>query len=119
MKAPSEQAVYQQPSKVSLIFDLERFTNFIPSVAPPLAVTLFGWRATSGGESSLTAALRSDWRFHPGFRNFIPKHAFTRYCWLTTDSLVKRDHGPPAGALRAFTLHVGLFATPWLHPKGG
>ena len=28
--------------------------------APPLAVTLFGWRATSGGESSLTAALRSD-----------------------------------------------------------
>ena len=54
-----------------------------------------------------------------GFRNFIPKQAFTRYCWLTIDSLVKRDHGPPAGALRAFTLHVGLFATPWLHPKGG
>ena len=53
------------------------------------------------------------------FQEFVSKHAFTRYCWLTTDSLVKRDHGPPAGALRAFTLHVGLFATPWLHPKGG
>jgi hypothetical protein len=26
------------------------------------------------------------------FRNFIPKHAFTRYCWLTMDSLVKRVH---------------------------
>ena len=93
-------------------------------------VTLFGWRGDpSGSESSLTAAPRSDcaiphflvrfFRYPAGFRNFIPKHAFTRYCWLTTDSLVKRDHGPPAGVLRAFTLHVGLFATPWLHPKGG
>ena len=77
----------------------------------------------SRSESSLTAAPHSDcaipytslvrfFRSPAGFRNFIPNHAFTRYCWLTIDSLVKRDHGPPAGALRAFTLRVGLFATP-------
>ena len=24
-----------------------------------------------------------------GFRNFIPKHSFTRYCWLTIDGLVE------------------------------
>ena len=40
-------------------------------------------------------------------RNYVPKHAFTRYCWLTTDSLVKRDHGPPAGGA------VSLHATRW------
>jgi hypothetical protein len=67
----------------------------------------FGHGDQSGSESSLTAAPRSDcatihplvrfFRYPAGFRNFIPKHAFTRYCWLTTDSLVKRDHGPPGG----------------------
>ena len=41
-----------------------------------------------------------------GFRNFVPKHAFTRYCWLTTDSLVKRDHGPPAGGAASFSCHA-------------
>ena len=58
-------------------------------------------------------------RYPAGFRNFIPKHAFARYCWLTTDSLVNVTNSLPAGAVRAFTLRVGLFATPWLHPKGG
>jgi hypothetical protein len=67
---------------------------------------------------SASSALRF-FQYPAGFRNFVPKQAFTRYCWLTTDSLVKRDHGPPAGGLRAFTLRVGLFATSWLHPKGG
>ena len=46
------------------------------------------------------------------------KHAFTRYCWSKTDlwrnatMVRRRERG-------AFTLYVGLFATPWLHPKGG
>ena len=64
----------------------------------------------SRSESSLTAATRSDcaiplhslvrfFRSPAGFRNFIPKQAFARYCWLTTDSLVKRDHSPPAGGV--------------------
>ena len=26
-----------------------------------------------------------------GFRNFVPKHAFSRYCWLKTQFVVKRD----------------------------
>jgi hypothetical protein len=41
------------------------------------------------------------------FRNFVPKDAFTHYCWLTTDSLVIRDHGPPAGG------SASLHATRW------
>ena len=40
--------------------------------------------------------------------DFIPKHAFTRYCWLTTDSLAKRDHGPPTGG--AASLHATRWA---------
>ena len=84
-------------------------------------------RVRTAGKLSLTTIRTGDGpavkprrigRFE-GFRNFVPKHAFTRYCWLTIDSLVKRGHGPPAGALRAFALPVGPFATPWLHPKGG
>ena len=62
----------------------------------------------SRSESSLTAAPRSDcaifytplvrfFRYPAGFRNFVPKHAFTRYCWLTTDSLVKRDQWSAGG----------------------
>ena len=54
-------------------------------------------------------------RYPAGFRNFIPKHAFTRYCWLTTDSLVKRDHGPPAGGRRAFTPRAGRSL--WRRPR--
>jgi hypothetical protein len=63
-------------------------------------------------ESSLTAAplrlcnslhsLVRSFRYPAGFRNFIPKHAFGRYCGLTTDSLVKRKHGPPAGGPASF-----------------
>jgi hypothetical protein len=37
-----------------------------------------------------------------GFRNFVPKDVFTRYCWLTIDPLVKRDHGPPARCAASF-----------------
>jgi hypothetical protein len=38
----------------------------------------------------------------PGFQEFAPKQAFARYCWLTTDSLVKRDHGPQARGAASF-----------------
>jgi hypothetical protein len=41
-------------------------------------------------------------RYRAGFRNFIPKHAFTRYCGLTIDSLVKGDHGPSAEGPASF-----------------
>jgi RNA polymerase sigma factor (sigma-70 family) len=37
-----------------------------------------------------------------GFRNFIPKHAFTRYCFLKDPILVKRDYGPPMEGAASF-----------------
>jgi hypothetical protein len=36
------------------------------------------------------------------FRNFVPKHAFSRYCWLKTQFVVKRDHGPLAEGAASF-----------------
>ena len=47
-----------------------------------------------------------------GFRNFIPKHAFTRYRRLTIDSLVKRDHGPSAEGPASFHAARWTLATP-------
>ena len=47
-------------------------------------------------------ALRVAW-----FQDFVPKDAFTRYCCLTTDSLVKRDHGLPAGDAASFAATRG------------
>jgi DNA invertase Pin-like site-specific DNA recombinase len=46
-------------------------------------------------------------RYPAGFQEFIPKHAFTRYCGLTIDSLVKRDHGPSAEGPASFTPRDG------------
>jgi hypothetical protein len=38
----------------------------------------------------------------PSFRNFVPKHAFNRYCWENTEFFVERDHGPPAEGAASF-----------------
>ena len=72
--------------------------------------------ATSLSESSLTATPHSD-NAIPHFlvrffgiqqgSGILFKHAFTRYCALTIDSLVKCDHGPSAEG------PVSFHATPW------
>jgi hypothetical protein len=41
------------------------------------------------------------------FRNFVPKHAFTRYCWGNTEFLWKTTMVRRRRARRAFTPHAG------------
>ena len=42
-------------------------------------------------------ALRVAW-----FQDFVPKDAFTHYCWQETHFLVKRNHGPPVERAASF-----------------
>jgi RNA polymerase sigma factor (sigma-70 family) len=50
-----------------------------------------------GGLHPVTKAAR----FH-SFKNFVPKHAFARYCSCNTEFFVERDHGPLAEGAESF-----------------
>ena len=50
-----------------------------------------------GGLHSVTNPARFQ-----NFRNFVPKHAFTHYCWGNTEFFVERDHGRLAEGVESF-----------------
>ena len=79
----------------------ERSSRSIP-LNPPAEMLGYGEMIGLCAISASPHFLARFFRYPEGSGILFPKHAFTRYCGLTIDSLVTRDHGPSAEGPASF-----------------